>query len=208
VVDETLAAFRAWERSISQAIETGSVASMHVETASEWAATDRQLPGLTELPATTVEQVGDRDVERPSGAAFGVLVHAVLAAIPLDADATTIRGFASVHGRILAASEGDIDETARLVGRVLSHPLLSRARRSTQCRRELPLTFTEDSGRVIEGVADLAFLEDGGWTVVDFKTDVEIGRLGLDVYRRQVGFYAAAVARASGQPASSVILRI
>jgi hypothetical protein len=27
----------------------------------------------------------------------------------------------------------------------------------------------------VEGVLDLAFEADGGWTVVDFKTDAEIG---------------------------------
>ena len=60
---------------------------------------------------------------------------------------------------------------------------------------------------VVEGVVDAAFLEDGVWTVVDFKTDVEIaGR--LDEYRRQVALYAAAIARATGAPARAVLLQI
>jgi len=61
---------------------------------------------------------------------------------------------------------------------------------------------------VVEGVVDAAFLEDGaGWTVVDFKTDVEIaGR--LEEYRRQVGLYAEAVRRATGVPARGVLLRV
>jgi ATP-dependent helicase/nuclease subunit A len=52
------------------------------------------------------------------------------------------------------------------------------------------------------------FEADGGWVVVDFKTDVEIGRQGIERYRRQVGLYAAAVARATGQPATGVLLRV
>jgi ATP-dependent exoDNAse (exonuclease V) beta subunit len=60
---------------------------------------------------------------------------------------------------------------------------------------------------LVEGVVDAAFLEDEAWTVVDFKTDVEIaGR--LDEYTRQVGLYAAAVARATGRTARGVLLRI
>jgi ATP-dependent exoDNAse (exonuclease V) beta subunit len=65
-----------------------------------------------------------------------------------------------------------------------------------------------DTGALVEGVADLAFLENDAWTIVDFKTDLEIGRIGLDAYRRQVGFYAAAIARATGQSATAVLLRI
>jgi ATP-dependent exoDNAse (exonuclease V) beta subunit len=57
-------------------------------------------------------------------------------------------------------------------------------------------------------VADLVFLESGRFVVVEFKTDVEIGREGLARYRRQVGFYAAGVAAATGLPAEGVIVRI
>jgi len=60
----------------------------------------------------------------------------------------------------------------------------------------------------VEGVIDAAFLEDGeGWTVVDFKTDVEIaGR--LEEYRGQVALYAEAVGQATGMRARGVLLRV
>ena len=76
------------------------------------------------------------------------------------------------------------------------------------CRRELPLTLSDGENGIIEGVADLVFDEAGAWVVVEFKTDVEIGRLGLDRYRRQVGLYVSAIARATGRSASGVLLRI
>jgi ATP-dependent exoDNAse (exonuclease V) beta subunit len=65
-----------------------------------------------------------------------------------------------------------------------------------------------EGGVLVEGVIDAAFLEDGeGWTVVDFKTDVEIaGR--LEEYRRQVGIYAEAVGQATGMRARGVLLRV
>src|SRR3989442_125348 len=82
------------------------------------------------------------------------------------------------------------------------------AARAGRCRRECPVGVQVESGVLVEGVVDAAFLEDGeGWTVVDFKTDVEIaGR--LDEYRRQVGLYAEAVARATGVRTRGVLLRV
>ena len=68
--------------------------------------------------------------------------------------------------------------------------------------------MSDTAEETIEGVADLVFEEAGEWVVVEFKTDVEIGRVGLERYRRQVGFYAAAVARATGRHATGVLLRI
>jgi ATP-dependent exoDNAse (exonuclease V) beta subunit len=61
---------------------------------------------------------------------------------------------------------------------------------------------------LVEGVVDVAFVEDdAGWTVVDFKTDVELaGR--LEEYRRQVGLYVEAIRRATGRAARGVLLRV
>ena len=64
-----------------------------------------------------------------------------------------------------------------------------------------------DDGTVVEGVVDLAFQDDGTWVVVDFKTDRELEG-GLEVYRRQVQLYAQMVARATGQPARAVLMRV
>jgi len=92
----------------------------------------------------------------------------------------------------------------------LAHPLLRRAAvaaRAGRCRRECPVTIRLDDGVLVEGVIDAAFVEDGGWAVVDFKTDVEIGGR-LEEYRRQVGVYAEAVGRATGVRARGVLLRV
>ena len=68
---------------------------------------------------------------------------------------------------------------------------------------------------LVEGVADLTFQAEPGdpWTVLDFKTD---SRKPDDPdfqtteahYRRQVSLYARAVARATGQPATAVLLYV
>ena len=205
VLEETLAAFRRWERARADALERGSQPSRVVATASEWAE-DATLPGVQGIHVA-VERVPGADQARPSGARFGALVHAILSVVPLDAPADSIRSSAEISARLLGAPADEIDAAVATVQRTLSHPTLVRARDADGVRREVPVMLELD-GRLVEGVADLVFRDGGRWTVVDFKTDVEIGRQGLDRYRRQVSLYGAAVATSTGEPAEGVLLRI
>ena len=59
----------------------------------------------------------------------------------------------------------------------------------------------------MDGIVDLAFLENDTWIVVDFKTDRELER-GLAVYQRQVGLYAAAIQAATGLKTAPVLMRV
>ena len=61
---------------------------------------------------------------------------------------------------------------------------------------------------MVEGIVDLAFEEQGAWTVVDYKTDRELATLGEERYRRQVALYAQAIAQATGQPSTGVLVRV
>jgi ATP-dependent helicase/nuclease subunit A len=70
------------------------------------------------------------------------------------------------------------------------------------------VTLSLADGTLLEGVVDLAFEENGAWTVVDYKTDRELAVAGEDRYRRQVALYASAVAQATGKPAVGVVMRI
>jgi ATP-dependent exoDNAse (exonuclease V) beta subunit len=63
-------------------------------------------------------------------------------------------------------------------------------------------------GTLVEGVVDLAFEDDSGWTIVDYKTDRELAAAGEERYRRQVALYAAAVSQATGKPATGVLVRV
>ena len=146
---------------------------------------------------------------RERGQRFGTLVHAILGAIDLDADVAAVRAAAALYARLLGAEAPEVDEAARAASRALAHPLLRRAAgaaRAGFCRREVALTATLPDGRLMEGVADAAFLDEGTWTVVDFKTDADLAT-GLPGYRRQVALYAWAIARATGKPARGVLLR-
>ena len=117
---------------------------------------------------------------------------------------------AILQARILAATPEEVASSLLVVEAALKHPLMERARKAAtrgQCRRETPVSLRETDGSLTEGVVDLAFLEDQAWVVVDFKTDREVEGQ-LETYRRQVGLYAAAIASATGQPASAVLMRV
>jgi len=150
-------------------------------------------------------------IERPGGARFGELVHAMLAATPLDAGAAAIASLADVHGRILSAPADEVAAAVETVERVLAHELLGRARAADArqaCRRETPVTCVVADGTMIEGIVDLAFEENGAWTVVDYKSDRELATLGENRYRRQVALYVSAIAQATAQPARGVLVRV
>jgi ATP-dependent helicase/nuclease subunit A len=151
-----------------------------------------------------------QDVSHPAGARFGALVHAVLAAIPLDAGADRIDEMTGLQARVLAALPEEAAAASALVAAALATPLMMRARaawKAGRCRREAPIAWVEADGALVEGVLDLAFEDDGAWTIIDFKTKVETER-DLARYRRQVGLYAAAVAKATGRDARGYLIQL
>ena len=93
---------------------------------------------------------------------------------------------------------------------VLAHPLLQRAleaAKSNRCRREVPVSLLDPSGRLIEGVIDIVFDEGDVSVVIDFKTDDEI-RAAAARYERQVGIYAAALRQCTARVVSTVLMRV
>jgi ATP-dependent helicase/nuclease subunit A len=92
-------------------------------------------------------------------------------------------------------------------GAALKHPLLERARKSKLCRRELPILLKLEANRILEGVIDLAFEENGTWHIVDFKTDAEIGP-GRKRYENQLRWYSLALARLNQTPVEAHLLAL
>lgn len=230
VMGQYLDAYEAWRRSRDAALEAGGRPSLHVRTATEWvlqggrpaAAARSELwrakegrPLQTVGTEVEVVELGARS-DRPSGARYGSLVHAALATCPLDADSAAIARIVQTQGRILGASESEVSSAADVVRTVLVHPIVADARsadRERRCFREVPVTITID-GVLVEGVVDFALMPVGAThasplpcTVIDFKTDRAEGEL-LERYRRQVGLYADAIARATGRPVRAVLMQI
>jgi ATP-dependent exoDNAse (exonuclease V) beta subunit len=111
---------------------------------------------------------------------------------------------------MLGAADDEMDAAESLVRRLLDHPWMERARRAMaegRCYREAPVTYRCDDGTLIEGTVDLAFDTGDEMVVIDFKTDRPDEMLRAR-YLRQVGWYAAAVARATGKRARGVLMLV
>jgi ATP-dependent exoDNAse (exonuclease V) beta subunit len=156
-------------------------------------------------PRAPVERTGVERGARPRGARFGTLVHAILAHVPLSAP-SDIEALAEALGRVVFATPEEVDAAAAAVRAALAHPLLERAARARECRREVPIVYRMPDETVAEGVIDLAFVDDSGWTVVDFKTDLDPG--ARPEYSLQVALYAEAIRAATGLPAHGVLLAV
>jgi ATP-dependent exoDNAse (exonuclease V) beta subunit len=209
VVEAGRQRFLDWESAHRRTVEEGSRPALRVLTVRASAAQPPEADD--DLPAVRVEHVKARfGAPRPGGPRFGALVHTVLATAPLDADTAVVGDIARQHARLLDATDAEVASAIALVSDVLAHDLLAQAReaaRHGRVRREAPVTLVRASGVLVEGVVDLAFEREDGWTIVDFKTDADVSE-ALETYQRQVQLYAAAIARATGRPASGVLLRV
>ncbi|MBM3461024.1 MAG: ATP-dependent deoxyribonuclease subunit A, partial [Armatimonadetes bacterium] len=198
-------AHEAWATNRKSVREDGAYPSLRVRTPSD--AGMFEGASLPEVGLEHVDIPADLAASRPRGARFGTLVHAVLAAVPLDADAEAVGARAALVGRMLGAAEDEVAAATSTALEALKHPLLRAAAASLECRREVPLAVTLENGELVEGIADFAYREAAGWTVIDFKTDHEMDSAPAR-YRRQVGCYTLAVRDATGQPTRGIILRV
>jgi ATP-dependent exoDNAse (exonuclease V) beta subunit len=211
VVAEGQRRYIEWRDTRAAAITKGSVASCLVRTVTEWAsaAGDDQ-----DDRAHTYEHVDVIELEtvpaRPAGPRYGTLVHAALSTVPLDAGDLAIETIVATQARILGATAEEQHSATAVIARLLRHDLLidaSRAEAAGRCFRETPITLCRGD-LLIEGTLDLAFEDQTGRiTIVDFKTDRAEGAL-LEKYRRQVAFYAEAVAQVMAKPARAVLLKV
>jgi ATP-dependent exoDNAse (exonuclease V) beta subunit len=214
-VAERLAAYERWRDEKAASLQRASQRSLDVETASDWARTAAREQSLTLLhPAPAVADIATIETPiapgRPSGRRFGTLVHAVLAAVSLDAAEDSVRSTAAMQARILAAGDDELEAAVRTTMAVLGHPLLQRARTASasgRCFREMPVTWRAPDGTLVEGTIDLAFDDDEGATVVDFKTDRELDA-DAERYRRQLTVYCRAYAELRGTAPRGILLRV
>ncbi|HKP55269.1 MAG TPA: UvrD-helicase domain-containing protein [Polyangiales bacterium] len=153
--------------------------------------------------------------DRPGGARFGTLVHALLANVDfsLPDPAAELPGLARFLARSVGASEAEWQRAAADVRSALEHPFFERVRRaaaSGELEREAPVVMKTESGEILDGVVDLVFVERDAagarLCLVDFKTDAELGDGSR--YARQLAVYAQALERARGMPVTSLLLRV
>jgi ATP-dependent exoDNAse (exonuclease V) beta subunit len=151
------------------------------------------------------------------GTQLGRAVHATLQSISLSlARQLAAGGSPSPELRALAGSEARAerigDRTAdveRLVLAALSSPSVRDAFTGGAPRREVYVATTVD-GVVLDGYLDLCIEEDGGLTVVDYKTDTIRDRATIEAaaerYGLQAAAYALALRDATGLPVRRCVL--
>jgi ATP-dependent helicase/nuclease subunit A len=196
----SLAAYQAWRETRQRWIVEAAKPEVDLFLASE-------APSPPPEPVTVEFVSAASAVRASSGRRFGTLVHAMLRDVALDANPETIRSFAELNARVLGAPAEEIEAARAAVEAVLAHPILVRACAASRVHREYPLSLPLERGRWLEGVIDLAFVEDDRWVVVDFKTDAASASRRAQ-YERQLQWYAYALAKLTGIPARAVLLAI
>jgi ATP-dependent exoDNAse (exonuclease V) beta subunit len=111
-----------------------------------------------------------------------------------------------VLARLVGATHHETTFATEAVLAALAHPRLSEARSAKETRREVAIAHCLDDGSLAEGIIDLAYCDDSGWVVIDFKTDAVIEPDGA--YAKQLQLYVEAVRRATGGPTRGVLLNV
>jgi len=197
----SLTKYRAWQQERARVLEQGARPEYQVFLASQ-AATPP--PGD---PIPVLVEFTEKRASRPSGRRFGTLVHSVLRDAPLDAGLETIAKLAEMNGRLLGAPDQERDAARIAVEAAIANPLLIRARTAERCYREYPIVLALGNGRLLEGVIDLAFVEDGAWKVIDFKTDADAADRRAQ-YERQLQWYCYALTSLTQMPAGAWLLGV
>ena len=133
--------YAAWKEGREALLSRASQPSISVQTVTAFARLEAPKD-LRAHPPVQVEMIERGDFERPSGRRFGALVHALLASIDLNAGADAIQALAAIDGRLVGATEEEIQAAIVIVGSALRHPILQREAASAgegKLRRETPV---------------------------------------------------------------------
>ena len=103
----------------------------------------------------------------------------------------------------------ELDDLIATVQAVRDSALWRRATGASRRLAEVPFALRLEGSTFLEGVVDLAFREDAGWVLVDYKTD-----RGDDpefaarrrAYREQLRHYGDAWSRLSGEPVKERVI--
>jgi len=190
-------AYQSWCELRERSIGLGSKPTREVVSPSEI----REAPSPDTI---TVHHESIREIPScPSGPRFGTLVHRALR--DSIQDMQTLGQIVQSYGRILGATEQEMEMARQVVENALLHPLLERARLSDRCHREFPIILRLDGNRTLEGIVDLIFLEDNVWYIIDFKTDEDTASRSGG-YERQILWYGRAISELTKLPVSCHLL--
>jgi ATP-dependent exoDNAse (exonuclease V) beta subunit len=121
------------------------------------------------------------------GKDLGSLVHLLLEK-GWDWDGAQLKKAALFYGEKAGMSQPETEKAVEWVEKAFQSEILQRARKPKNVFHELPITGKQDDGTFLNAVIDLAFLEEGAWVVVDYKTDQDPQR-ELEAYQKQIHYY-------------------
>ena len=161
-----------------------------------------KLSDIPEKPAWLLEKTR-------TGAEMGTAYHTVLALTDLNAltaGRSTLSAVRAELERLRAAGILD-EEAARAIrphklAAFWESPLGIRMRQSVRVQREWAFNLLiNDGATLLQGVIDCAFMEKGGWVLLDYKTDrIEDEGAFVERYRPQLSLYAEALEKITGLP--------
>ena len=145
------------------------------------------------------------------GMSWGRVIHRLLEGL-MENPSLDVRAYAA---NLLSEEERpaeDLEEVTAVVEGVRSSPLWQRATRASRRLVEVPFAVEVDSSEIgisegparslLQGAIDLAFEEDSGWILVDYKTDTIAGNLDelVGFYSPQIEMYRRYWETLTGQP--------
>jgi ATP-dependent helicase/nuclease subunit A len=146
------------------------------------------------------------------GVEWGTVIHRLLE-VSLTEPQADLRALARDLLAEQALDPGLAETAARTVGQVASSSVWQRALASERRLAEVPFEiFLEGegpAGTLVRGQIDLVFKEEGGWVLVDYKTDrtEEAGAAALARrYAPQVELYARCWQRSTEEPVKEALL--
>jgi ATP-dependent helicase/nuclease subunit A len=151
-------------------------------------------------------------VEGEYGLEWGTVIHQLLQAGMENPHAD----LDSLAAAVLASNDLDaglVNTAVEYARSVMASGIWRRALDSAQRYIEVPFQVLLEQGMpvptVVRGVIDLIFREDGGWVMVDYKTDNlegEKSRYLVEKYSPQARLYAQAWERCTGEPIKATFL--
>jgi ATP-dependent helicase/nuclease subunit A len=123
------------------------------------------------------------------GRTFGSFVHRLLELADFSKP-ESVRRIAPALAPAFPLTKEAIARAEAQAEAALSLPIMREAARAARLFREVPISYIEED-RLLEGVCDLAFEDEKGWVVVDYKTEA----IGEDQVLAQASHHAAQLRR-------------
>ena len=153
-------------------------------------------------PSASVDDGTDERRARTDGTALGTAVHRALDVLIHEPEASQDR-ITSVCQQFAEEERAmaDLESIVAMTNAALSSDTIAAARASGRFWSEMYVAAPVDHGsiRVVDGLIDLAYQDETGIHIIDYKTDASIGEHNLPHYRDQLAAYRELVRRATSQ---------